>query len=307
MEEGYPAETNRPEYSAREAGDGLAEASRQNTEPHSAASQADALLETTADKFLGRWIRLVSTTNWEKGRIIFEWRESLVDAGAPVTAATDEVWSRLVGNVTPQHVGRLRRVYQRFNDTRADYPGLYWSHFQAVLDWDDAEMWLEGAVQNGWSISQMQAERSQTLGALAPPSGAAEEDDIDEDAGQPNVSPDAVTATQAASATIADVRGTDDFVDELASGDAHDDFDSTGDSDASRDGDFAAEDDLTAADGQSPFRPFERLSALPEDMRDAVEGLKLVIVQRRMSGWSDSQREDILAVIEALRQLVLAP
>ena len=117
------------------------------------------------NEYLGRWNRLVSTTNWEKGRIVAEWREALIEAGAPAAAYSDEAWSRRVGSVTPQHTGRLRRVYQRFASMREAYPGLYWSHFQAALDWDDAEMWLEGAVQNRWSISQMQGERSRTLGA----------------------------------------------------------------------------------------------------------------------------------------------
>lgn len=41
------------------------------------------LVEETSIEYLGRWNRLVSTTNWEKGRIISEWRESLLEAGAP--------------------------------------------------------------------------------------------------------------------------------------------------------------------------------------------------------------------------------
>ena len=90
---------------------------------------------------------------------------ALAQAHAAASEYTDDAWSRQVGNVTPQHTGRLRRVYQRFAGVREAYPGLYWSHFQAALDWDDAEMWLEGAVQNGWSIAQMQNERARTLGA----------------------------------------------------------------------------------------------------------------------------------------------
>ena len=114
------------------------------------------VIETACSEYLGRWNRLVSTTNWEKGRIVAEWREALIEAAAPAAAYSDEAWSRRVGSVTPQHTGRLRRVYQRFASTREAYPGLYWSHFQAAVDWDDAEMWLEGAVQNRWSIAQMQ-------------------------------------------------------------------------------------------------------------------------------------------------------
>ena len=75
-------------------------------------------------------------------------------------------WSRLVGGVTGQHVGRLRRVYQRFGATFQQYRGLYWSHFHAALDWDDAEMWLEGAVGSSWSVAQMRDQRWETLGKL---------------------------------------------------------------------------------------------------------------------------------------------
>ena len=121
--------------------------------------------ETTAP-FVGQWNRLVSTTNWEKGRIILEWRQALVAAGGPAAEYSDEAWSLRVGNVTGQHVGRLRRVYERFDALRAELTALYWSHFQAALDWDDAEMWLEGAEQSGWSVAEMRRRRWETLGAV---------------------------------------------------------------------------------------------------------------------------------------------
>src|SRR5271167_2615244 len=90
--------------------------------------------ETASNEYLGRWNRLVSTTNWEKGRIVAEWREALIEAGAAAVVYSDEAWSRRVGSVTPQHTGRLRRVFQRFAAKRETYRGLYWSHFQAGLD-----------------------------------------------------------------------------------------------------------------------------------------------------------------------------
>ena len=108
--------------------------------------------DDVALRFVGQWNRLISTTNWEKGRIICEWRETLMTDGVPVMQYSDEAWAQLVGNVTSQHVGRLRRVFQRFGDVFDQYEGLYWSHFQAALDWDDAEMWLEGAIQDRKSV-----------------------------------------------------------------------------------------------------------------------------------------------------------
>src|SRR6478609_9198348 len=97
-------------------------------------SSALAQQEETSQVFLGQWQTLVSTTNWEKGRIIHEWRQSLTAAGASPQECSDETWSQRVGNVSSQHVGRLRRVYERFSAGREEYPGLYWSHFQVALD-----------------------------------------------------------------------------------------------------------------------------------------------------------------------------
>ena len=126
-----------------------------------------ATIDQTSEQFLGQWKRLVSTTNWEKGQIIHAWRKALRGSGAPPADYADEAWARRVGHVTPQHVGRLRRAFERFGAVREDYPGLYWSHFQAALDWQDAEMWLEGAVQSDWSIADMRQKRWETLGADA--------------------------------------------------------------------------------------------------------------------------------------------
>ncbi len=122
------------------------------------------LLADASTEYVGRWNRLISTTNWEKGRIICQWRETLQQAGAPAESFTDDAWSRQVGGVTPQHVGRLRRVCKRFGDVFEQYAGLYWSHFQAACDWPDAEMYLEGAMQSGWSVSQMREQRWEATG-----------------------------------------------------------------------------------------------------------------------------------------------
>ena len=135
-----------------------------NTAVADSQEPSAAATDQAAERFVGQWNRLISTTNWEKGRIICQWREQLISAEASVTEYSDETWSQLVGGVTSQHVGRLRRVFERFGDVSDQYEGLYWSHFQAALDWDDAEMWLEGAIQNGWSVSQMRGKRWETLG-----------------------------------------------------------------------------------------------------------------------------------------------
>ncbi len=125
-----------------------------------------AIIDETTRRYLGQWQRLVSTTNWDKGRILCAWRQSLQQSGAPAAEYSDEAWSRQVGTVTPQHVGRLRRTWERFGAVSNDYAGLYWSHFQAASDWPDAEMWLEGAVQSDWSVLQMRQQRATALGLV---------------------------------------------------------------------------------------------------------------------------------------------
>src|SRR5262245_8905362 len=95
--------------------------------------ELSAQLVAASQPYVGRWNKLVSTTNWEKGRIIVQWREALIAQGLPVTEYSDEAWCRLVGGVSGQHAGRLRRVAQRFGQMQEQYPGLYWSHYQAAL------------------------------------------------------------------------------------------------------------------------------------------------------------------------------
>ena len=67
---------------------------------------------------------LVSTTNWEKGRIIAEWREALRAGRRPGRQVIPTTpGAAQVGNVTPQHVGRLRRVFERFGDVMSNTAG----------------------------------------------------------------------------------------------------------------------------------------------------------------------------------------
>ncbi len=250
------------------------------------------VIENASREYLGRWNRLISSTNWEKGRIVFQWREALIAAGVDAASYTDEAWCRQAGNVTPQHTGRLRRVFQRFSTVRETYPGLYWSHFQAALDWDDAEMWLEGAVQNGWSIAQMQGERARTLGALVEEqveAMAVDEDAADVPASFPPESP-ASSAHDAASDFQA---GTGALVDTSADGEPIP-------SDLSEVADACEE-------AAPPLRPFENLPQLPADLREAFDSFKLAIVHHRIAAWQEVSQADVLATLDALRQLVLAP
>jgi len=258
----------------------------------------DESLVAASQPFVGQWSRLVSTTNWEKGRIVIAWREALVGQGVSVTEYSDEAWSRLVGGVSGQHVGRLRRVYQRFGGGRETYAGLYWSHFQAAIDWNDAEMWLEGASRSGWSVSQMRDQRWTTLGKLEAdrprPEGAIAAE-LDEDA-EPARAPD---ASRAITGEYSEVSGPKhdgpDFGDEPAR--------------ASRGGDDEADwlDEAPSVPPVELVRPFENLPDLPDDLADAFETMKLAVLHHKREGWQRIAESDVLRTLDALKALVTAP
>ncbi|MBN2024805.1 MAG: hypothetical protein JW809_18645 [Pirellulales bacterium] len=261
------------------------------------AEEENPAVEDASTKHVGSWNRLVSTTNWEKGRIILAWREDLLAVGASAAAYGDDAWARRVGGVTPQHVGRLRRVFQRFGDTHARYDGLFWSHFQAALDWDDAEMWLEGAVQSGWSVLAMRERRWRTLGAPAgdePRADDAFAAELDEDAIAPGE-----PLPRELSAKTAVVEPTDDAADD-------DPASKTNRAQHER-RENEGQTVLDARPTVEPVRPFEDLPELPDDLADAIEALKLAIVRHKLAGWRDVRADDVLAALNALKQLALAP
>ena len=254
--------------------------------------------------FVGRWERLVSRTNWEKGRIIQQWRETLIAAGAPATEYSDEAWSQRVKAVSGQHVGRLRRVALRFGGVFPKYKGLFWSHFQAVVEWDDAEMWLEGAVQNTWSISQMRQQRHETLGGS--PEELPDDHDIihahiDED--HDVTEDDVISARLSASYEEAQGPrpegpdfGTTDEIQPESSGKNENEND--------------AETTKSAAQvtPSSPtVRPFDQLPELPENVADAFEAFKLAILHHKADKWEKISPENLVASLEALKTLVLTP
>jgi hypothetical protein len=253
---------------------------------------SDSLL-AASQPYVGRWSRLVSTTNWEKGRIIVEWREALVSQGLPVAEYSDEAWGRLVGGVTGQHVGRLRRVYQRFGNVQEQYPGLYWSHFQAALEWSDAEMWLEGALRSGWSVAQMRDQRWTMMGKLEadrPVSGDIVEAETDEDSEPARMQSPPITGQY--SEVTGPRHDGPDFGDEPR-------------------GESAPGTDWVAEGGPTPavdlVRPFENLPDLPDDLAEAFDVMKLAILRHKRDGWQEIAAGDVLRTLDALKALVTAP
>ncbi len=254
-----------------------------------------------SEPYVTQWSVLISKTNWEKGAIICAWRSDLEAQNAPTSAYSDEAWSRRVGGVTSQHVGRLRRVHQRFGASYATYPNLYWTHFLAALDWDDAEMWLEGASQSKWSISEMRSTRWQANGGdpnAEPPVSDIASSVIDEDF-TPGSEPLNREREQAESRNLNDV----------AEGPRYDGPDFGDEADAGGAAVAAVADALDDEIAEGPVEPtvspFASLPTLPVDVADALEQFKLAIIRHRTSGWEEFNRDDLVRTIDALRQFAL--
>jgi len=269
------------------------------------------LLQTTSAPFVGAWQALVSQTNWEKGKIILDWRAALVAADAPVNEYSDEAWATLVEHsVTGQHVGRLRRVYQQFGAVQNDYANLSWTHFQIAMDWSDAEMWLEGAVQEKWSVSSMCENRWEATGAAA--SDKPQESDIiyaelDEDAVAPFQ-----PATEQNSSTYAPgdstIRGSYD----QASGTQG--YEGPDFGDASYQRSSAANTPSDSLDGAPrvvtdeesavTVQPFKDLADLPNDLQDPLDNLKVAILQHKASHWESVNEETVVGHLNGLIQMI---
>jgi hypothetical protein len=253
-------------------------------------------LETISEPsrpFIGNWHAVVSQTNWEKGKIVNEWRSKLEDSGVSARLFSDPAWSRLVGEVSPQHVGRLRRTYDRFGEVYGDYAGLYWSHFFAALDWNDAEMWLEGAVQNNWSVSKMRYQRWETLGAVE---------------GQRPDPLEIVSSPEDDGVRVATAyESRDDVVrrDELPSAkgpvfegpDFGDDDQATNAVDSRH-----ASDELALAGDRIDIQA--TLDALPDEISRPFVKLREAIARHKSDDWSSVKRIHLVALVNDLRQLL---
>ncbi|MCO8123018.1 hypothetical protein NHH03_14815 [Stieleria sp. TO1_6] len=254
-----------------------------------------------AEPYVGRWNTLISTTNWEKGRIISEWRQQLIESGVDATQYSDEAWSRRVGGVTAPHVGRLRRVYDRFAETYQSYDALYWSHFLAALDWEDAPMWLEGAAAERWSISAMREKRWQAEGAVdgqRPTDSQIVEVETDEDVTLPaqgggsdreydNDSGDVAAGPSFEGPDFGDEEELQSLAGQADGG--------SGDSGAV---------EMDEAGSAAPVQPFIGLPNLPDDLSDAVEMLKLSVLRHKATDWRDVDVETVQKYLDAVGVMI---
>jgi hypothetical protein len=255
-----------------------------------------------SETYIGQWNRLISTTNWEKGQIISRWREALKKSKVGVSEYSDEAWSQLVGGVTPQHAGRLRRTSERFGHVFQEYEGIFWSHFYAALDWNDAEMWLEGAVQNSWSVSAMRRQRWEVLGKV--PELEPVEAEI--------VSSEVKEENQSLELSEGKRRSDRDYIEgPVYEGPDFGDQDPmrppgerAAKSDAKQDrGGEEEYEDMDPASNPS-VRPFESFEDLPEDVEEATNAFKVAIIRHRSAGWEEISQSDMSALLDALKLLV---
>ncbi len=251
-------------------------------------------LENKSAPFLGQWHRLISTTNWEKGAIIAKWQDEMSKSDLPKSSYSDDRWSQMCGGATPQHVGRLRRTYARFGHVYREYEGLYWSHFYAALDWDDAEMWLEGAIQNDWSVSKMRNARWETMGKRPEDQPKVEQivvSEIDEE------------EQSLGAASIKDRDG------EYIEGPIPEGPDFGDEATSERRGQRSDEDEMVSAvaENQGPkIRPFESFTNMPDDVLAAVSAFKIAIIKHKTDGWEEMSLEDLHGILDALKALATA-
>ena len=270
----------------------------ETAESQVSVSVLDAESQTVTEPFVGQWNTLISQTNWEKGKIISEWRSALIAAGATPATFSDETWCKQVGAVTSQHVGRLRRVYERFGQTSTSFPGLYWSHFLAAIDWDDAELWLEGAMRSRWSISEMRKMRWEASGGdpqHAPKDEELITSEVDDDY-------DALTA-ESESEEDREEKDRIEASGPLSEGPDFGDENDEPSGSQSNDNDPGFEQESFDA-SKELGNPFAGLPNLPPDVADALEQFKLSIVRHRSSQWVDVSQKQMLDVLDALKSFV---
>jgi hypothetical protein len=222
------------------------------------------------------------------------------------TVYSDDAWAQRVGNVTHQHVGRLRRVAERFGKKNKDFSGLYWSHFHAALDWDDAELWLEGAVQNDWSVAQMRVQRWESIGGAEehkPQDGDIIVAEIDEDAYSRQSLPEriegrniAIGAADALATSESSAAAMPERVSEPARKKEP----------TKKDGATQTESNSDVPQTGKLLMSLKGISEFPADLAESLELLKVAILNHKLAGWKSISAEKLCRSLETLKMLTVA-
>ncbi|MDO4586598.1 MAG: hypothetical protein Q4C95_04785 [Planctomycetia bacterium] len=281
------------------------------------------LIDEIAMEYVGFWNRLVSQTNWEKGKVIQTWRQKLLDAGLPRSVYSDDAIAKRIGNVSGQHVGRLRRVYEQFGKSE-QYPQLYWSHYQAALDWDDAQEWLKKASEEGLSVASMRIARWEKYGA--PSDQKPKENEIvsaeqDEDINPYNDSNiDFVNIVDPEDSLKSSTRNdlSEETKDSSANGrekPKKDNNRSEGDrsNKSSQENkelaQYRGEDEEWTGSTQTTgdiLNQINEMKALPDDLAEAFENLKIAILSHKLTKWSDVEAKLVLDYLLAMKAIILS-
>ncbi|MDR1962841.1 MAG: hypothetical protein LBQ50_03580 [Planctomycetaceae bacterium] len=272
------------------------------------------LIEELSNPYIGNWNTLISQTNWEKGTVILRWRQAMIEAELPHGAYSDEAWARRVGNVTSQHVGRLRRVAERFGEKSNDYPNLYWSHFQAALDWNDAELWLEGAVQNHWSVAQMRVQRWEAVGApeeLKPRDEDIFTAELDEDVlnrNEPTVAERRIQEKDRTEAKISEIGAADiveGFGNDAPPFEISEEKSRKKESKKSKNRNKNTdEEEEVRSTGELLATTLRDFSDFPSDLAESFEMLKVAILNHKLSGWKDVAPPKLIKLLETFKSLI---
>ncbi|MDR2441524.1 MAG: hypothetical protein LBE12_19350 [Planctomycetaceae bacterium] len=267
-------------------------------------------IEELSNPYIGNWNTLVSQTNWEKGEVILRWRQTMIAAELPHGAYSDEAWARHVGNISAQHVGRLRRVSERFGEKAHEYPNLYWSHFQTALDWNDAELWLEGAVQNHWSVAQMRVQYWETTGA------SEDQKPSENDIFTAELDEDDLVRNEAFAVErrIQEKDRTEPKITEIGAADIVEGFDSNSapfeisgekpkkkklknkNSDGNNNCNTSTAELLTTT--------LKDFSDIPSDLAESFEMLKIAILNHKLAGWKEVAPSILIKLLDTFKTLI---
>lgn len=136
-----------------------------------------AHVQTVEEPYLRELSKIDSGSSWQTAEVLSRWKRETKQTDAEIAKAA---------NLNQSHVNRMIRVYEDFGDSRFRNILLF-GHFKEALPWDDADMWIREAAQNGWSIRQMTEARNEDASktpanyALGHKTETVEEDDEQED------------------------------------------------------------------------------------------------------------------------------
>jgi hypothetical protein len=169
------------------------------------------------------------------------------------------------------------------------------------MDWEDAEMWLEGASQSNWSISEMRRTRWEALGS--DPSTQPKEADLrveaDDDDFVPLNEVDPVTGEDR------DPYGVEQTGPRYDEPDFGDESEVSSKQSSDQEDDLAPWEDSSSAPATNEESPFAKLPSLPVDFAEALEQFKLAIIRHRAMSWTEVGQDDVVRSLDALKIFTL--